>query len=114
LKNYHDFYFSLNPNYKYKYFIIYRFPLNKPELLKKWLHQTKRKNFTPTKYSRLCSEHFVDDDYLIRPGSDVKLLKDNAFPTIFKGFPNLLQQKLPVKRRILQKYTVNIKYPYNN
>ena len=66
----------------------------------------KRKNFMPTKYSTLCSEHFKPEDYQIRPGAVVKLLKDDAVPSIFKGFPSHLQNELPVKRRILQRSTV--------
>lgn len=38
----------------------------------------KRKNFTPTKYSYLCSEHFGPNDYQIRPGADLKLLLEYA------------------------------------
>ncbi|KAL4097295.1 hypothetical protein QTP88_022094 [Uroleucon formosanum] len=56
----------------------------------------KRKNFTPTKYSYLCSEHFGPNDYQIRPGADIKLLLEYgeyAIPSIFKGFPTHLQKK---------------------
>lgn len=94
--------------------MIFRFPLNNPKLLNIWLNKVKRKNFKPTKFSSLCSEHFTPEDYQLRPGADVKLLKTEAFPTVFKGLPSYLQDKLPVKRRILQRSTVNICYILNN
>jgi len=53
----------------------------------------KRKNFTPTKYSYLCSEHFGPNDYQIWPRTDIKLLLEYAVPSIFKGFPTHLQKK---------------------
>lgn len=80
-------------------------------MLSKWVSQTNRKNFTPTLYSRLCSEHFVAEDYQIRPGASVKLLKDDAFPSVFKSAPGHLQKKLLAKHKrlaILQTHTVNI------
>lgn len=53
----------------------------------------KHKNFTATKYSYLCSEHFGPNDYQIRPGADIKLLLEYAVLSIFKGFPTHLQKK---------------------
>ncbi len=46
----------------------------------------KRKNFIPTKYTFICSEHFIPDNYQIRPGASVRLLKDDAYPTVFNGY----------------------------
>ncbi|GFV41315.1 uncharacterized protein TNCV_2369041 [Trichonephila clavipes] len=37
---------------------FFSFPLKDPCLLKKWLQNLGRKNFKPTKYSSVCSEHF--------------------------------------------------------
>jgi len=33
-------------------YLFYRFPLGNPELLKQWLQAMKRKQFTPSKYSK--------------------------------------------------------------
>lgn len=58
----------------------------------------KRKNFKPSEYSYLCSEHFTNEDYQIRPGANVKWLKDEAVPSIFKEFSQHLQKKKVVRR----------------
>ncbi|XP_022170372.1 THAP domain-containing protein 1-like [Myzus persicae] len=42
---------------------FFRFPLANVNLNKKWIAAIKRKNFTPTKWSRLCSDHFVYENY---------------------------------------------------
>ncbi|KFV77663.1 THAP domain-containing protein 1, partial [Struthio camelus australis] len=60
---------------------IYRFPLTRPDLCKKWEAALKRKNFKPTKYSSICSEHFTPDCF--KRECNNKLLKENAVPTIF-------------------------------
>lgn len=81
---------------------FHRFPLNRPEILNKWIHAMRRKNFTPNKYSYLCSEHFNPEDYQIRPGADIKLLLENAVPSVFKGFPDHLQKKRIVRRQLVR------------
>ncbi|KAE9521578.1 hypothetical protein AGLY_018042 [Aphis glycines] len=86
---------------------FHKFPLNNPELLKKWSIEVKRKNFIPTMYSTLCSEHFKFDDNQIRPGATVKLLKTDAFPSIFKAFPSHLKKTIPVKRLKLDRIMTN-------
>ncbi len=70
--------------------------------MEKWIHEMKRKNFKPSEYSYLCSEHFTNEDYQIRPGANVKWLKDVAVPSVFKEFPQHLQKK-KVVRRLLQR-----------
>ncbi|XP_050064269.1 THAP domain-containing protein 1-like [Aphis gossypii] len=82
---------------------FHRFPLKRPSVLEKWIHEMKRKNFKPSEYSYLCSEHFTNEDYQIRPGANVKWLKDEAVPSsVFKEFPQHLQKK-KVVRRLLQR-----------
>ncbi|XP_067945598.1 THAP domain-containing protein 5-like isoform X2 [Watersipora subatra] len=80
---------------------FHRFPQNNPALLKAWIIATKWKNFTPTKYSKICSNHFKDSDYsgIARQS----LLLPTAVPSIF-DFPKHLQKKKGVerKRRVLQ------------
>uniref|UniRef100_UPI00398E7510 THAP domain-containing protein 1 isoform X3 n=1 Tax=Pristiophorus japonicus TaxID=55135 RepID=UPI00398E7510 len=58
-----------------------RFPLKRPELCKKWLAAVRRRNFTPTKNSNLCSEHFTMDCF--RKNCNNKILEENAVPSIF-------------------------------
>ncbi|NWR31086.1 THAP1 protein, partial [Tachuris rubrigastra] len=61
--------------------LAFRFPLTRPDLCKKWEAAVKRKNFKPTKYSSICSEHFTPDCF--KRECNNKLLKENAVPTIF-------------------------------
>ena len=42
---------------------FHSFPLSDKKLLKIWLKNIARKDFTPTKYSRLCSLHFKVEDF---------------------------------------------------
>uniref|UniRef100_A0A4W3J6P8 THAP domain containing 1 n=1 Tax=Callorhinchus milii TaxID=7868 RepID=A0A4W3J6P8_CALMI len=57
------------------------FPLKRPELCKKWVAAVRRRNFTPTKNSNLCSEHFTVDCF--RKNCNNKILEENAVPSIF-------------------------------
>jgi len=61
--------------------------------LKKWLHALKRKGFVPTKYSKVCGNHFEESDFEYQPGFKNKRLKKNAVPSIFSGFPDHLKKK---------------------
>lgn len=88
---------------KYTLLTWISFPLKRPSVLAKWISEIKRKNFKPTKYSYLCSKHFTNDDYQIRPGSLVKWLKDEAIPSVFENFPQHLKKK-KVVRRLLQRH----------
>ncbi|XP_072440101.1 THAP domain-containing protein 1-like isoform X2 [Chiloscyllium punctatum] len=72
-----------------------RFPLKRPELCKKWLAAVRRRNFTPTKNSNLCSEHFTLDCF--RKNCNNKILEENAVPSIFCFTrPNQQSKKLEI------------------
>ena len=77
------------------------FPLKNEELLCNWLKNIARKNFKPSKYSKLCSLHFKADDF-IKVSHDsnqrrkrkrdsehlyYRRLKPGAVPSIFKNIP---------------------------
>lgn len=79
---------------------IFSFPFKNNILLKQWVNVLKRKNFKPTQWSRICSEHFTQEDFVHRPGSERPLLKIDSVPSIFKAFPSYLQPK-PIKIRKL-------------
>lgn len=79
---------------------IFSFPLKNSVLLKQWVNALKRKNFNPTQWSRICSEHFTQQDFVYRPDSERPLLKIDSVPSIFNGFPSHLQPK-PIKVRKL-------------
>ncbi|KAL0625069.1 Peroxynitrite isomerase THAP4 [Plecturocebus cupreus] len=63
------------------YFI--RFPLKDSKRLIQWLKAVQRDNWTPTKYSFLCSEHFTKDSFSKRLEDQHRLLKPTAVPSIF-------------------------------
>ena len=70
---------------------FHMFPLKDPQLLKEWVVAVKRKNFTPTKNHRLCSNHFSQSDY-----DDTgfrRKLKHGIVPSIF-SFPAHLQKSV--------------------
>ncbi|MCP4053938.1 MAG: THAP domain-containing protein, partial [Mesoflavibacter sp.] len=41
------------------------FELKNEPLLKLWLKNLSRANFQPTEYSRVCSRHFSEDDFVV-------------------------------------------------
>ncbi|KAF6210090.1 hypothetical protein GE061_015846 [Apolygus lucorum] len=77
-----------------------------PELRQKWVIATKRKDFSPTRDTRLCSMHFSADAYQLRPNASYPLLKSDAIPTIF-DFPPHLAPPPPKKRRILARQQID-------
>lgn len=70
-----------------------RFPLSNELLTKKWVDALKRKNFKPSQSSRICSVHFTEQDYQLRPDAHRPLLKENAVPSIFPSFPSYYQKE---------------------
>ncbi|XP_025072747.1 THAP domain-containing protein 4 isoform X1 [Alligator sinensis] len=62
----------------------YWFPLKDSKRLIQWLKAVQRDNWTPTKYSFLCSEHFTKDSFSKRLEDQHRLLKPTAVPTIFQ------------------------------
>uniref|UniRef100_A0A8C9MYI5 THAP-type domain-containing protein n=1 Tax=Serinus canaria TaxID=9135 RepID=A0A8C9MYI5_SERCA len=63
---------------------LFRFPLKDSKRLIQWLKAVQRDNWTPTKYSFLCSEHFTKDSFFKRLEDHHRLLKPTAVPTIFQ------------------------------
>lgn len=62
---------------------FHRFPLKDSKRLLQWLKAVQRDNWTPTKYSFLCSEHFTKDSFSKRLEDQHRLLKPTAVPSIF-------------------------------
>ncbi|KAM3597245.1 uncharacterized protein V6R79_001808 [Siganus canaliculatus] len=60
---------------------FFKFPLYNPKRLKKWLSNMKLKDWTPSRFSVLCMNHF-EEQCIDRTGKTVKLRED-AVPTIF-------------------------------
>lgn len=81
------FFFSNVNNY------VLSFPKN-PDLLKEWLTAIRRKNFEPSIYSRICSNHFTEESFETSGWSCVPKLKIDAVPSIFD-----FRKTLPKRKR---------------
>ena len=70
-------------------FILHSFPPKGSKRRTEWIEQLGRKNFEPTKNSKVCSRHFTNADYLPAKvgvkGKELKIrkLKLSAVPTLF-------------------------------
>lgn len=82
--------------------IYYRFP-NDPNLRRRWILATKRKDFIPSKNSSLCSDHFEESDFEI--GGLRRQLKPGVIPSLFDFTPHFKPIR-PKKRRTIKKFTV--------
>lgn len=73
-----------------------------------WTSAINRPNWTPRRSSKVCSKHFIPNDYLDRPGGYVKHLKSNAVPSVFLSYP------IPVRSRKEEKTSDKEKQNENN
>ncbi|XP_060877180.1 THAP domain-containing protein 1-like, partial [Metopolophium dirhodum] len=78
---------------------FFRFPIKNEELTQLWVNAIRRKNFNPTQWSRICSVHFTENDFMIRSDADRPLLKINAVPSVFPSFPTYYQNKSKKPRK---------------
>ncbi|XP_035511527.1 uncharacterized protein zgc:153292 isoform X1 [Morone saxatilis] len=76
---------------------FFKFPLFNPRKLKKWLINMKWKDWTPSRFSVLCINHF-EEQYIDRTGKCVKLRED-AVPTIFSSADNTQKRKASINPR---------------
>ncbi|XP_026218743.1 THAP domain-containing protein [Anabas testudineus] len=76
---------------------FFKFPLYNPRKLKKWLDNMKWEDWTPSRFSVLCINHF-EDQYIDRTGKFVKLRAD-AVPTIFASPDDTQKMKASIKPR---------------
>ncbi len=84
------------------------------ELLQLWIKNIPRENWTPTKWSQICSLHFHEDSFtydsqdLRRDSGQVKKrrLKKGSVPTVFPSCPSYLS-KVPIKKRSEAASSVN-------
>ncbi|XP_039290476.1 THAP domain-containing protein 6-like [Nilaparvata lugens] len=70
---------------------FHSFPKNE-DLRRKWIIATKRKDWEPTKYSKICSAHFREDD-IDRTSLNSVRIREGAVPAIFPAFPEESQVK---------------------
>lgn len=79
--------------------LIFRFPSRKKkrQLYFLWRNALKRKNFTPNRFSYICSAHFSGNCF--RSGNEGRRrLQKDAVPTLFEYPPHLL--KAPSQPRV--------------
>ena len=74
---------------------FHRFPLEDKELRRKWVRATKLDNFTPVEDTRVCQQHFRDDDFMF---SSSKKPKPGAVPSVF-NFPKHISPSTGSKRK---------------
>ncbi|XP_034745004.1 THAP domain-containing protein 1-like [Etheostoma cragini] len=79
---------------------FFRFPMKDKDRLQQWIHNVKRKSWTPNKHSRLCCLHFTQDCFI--HGYGRVTLKPDAVPTIF--YPHY-HVKVRVRRNRVSKNT---------
>ncbi|XP_049272471.1 THAP domain-containing protein 1 [Rhipicephalus sanguineus] len=81
---------------------LFSVPLGKHDKTRRkaWLHRIGRKNFKPTKSSKLCERHFTDDQFeqTILRSFGTKKLKCSAVPSIFSHRPEKRPRKAPHPR----------------
>ena len=70
---------------------FHRIPVNKPELLTKWISAIRRDNWKPKKDMYICSDHFTPESFLPIKGLGRRKLKPDAVPNIFPKFSPHLQ-----------------------
>ena len=80
----------------------HRLPINKPSLLKQWIHKIGRENLPILDSTRVCSEHFVNSKgRKLRP-DEYPTLKLPILPTQVSVLPprrQLVRHSLPEKRK---------------
>lgn len=86
---------------------FFKFPLYNPRKLKKWLNNMKWDDWTPSRFSVLCINHF-EDQYIDRTGKSVTL-KDNAVPTIFSSSDTTQKAKTSCNPRSKQNKSPAVK-----
>ena len=80
-----------------------------PKLKREWLIKMKGECFTPSKHSRVCAEHFIEDSFeqnltvwsLLGPSFKPRrlVLKKDAVPTIFYFTVERCKPAIGQKRR---------------
>lgn len=74
---------------------FFTFPFKNKDRLEAWITAVHRKDWKPSKASRICSAHFKPQDFLHRPGTAlypyIRRLKHDAIPSVFSNYPESLE-----------------------
>ncbi|KAH7980874.1 hypothetical protein HPB49_019756 [Dermacentor silvarum] len=80
---------------------LFRIPSAKRDAAQRkvWLQRISRADFNPTQWSRLCEDHFTDDQIepVILQSCGTKKLKRQAIPSLFVHRKQLKPRKPPAK-----------------
>ncbi|KAG8275119.1 hypothetical protein J6590_093535 [Homalodisca vitripennis] len=76
-------------------------PFTDENLRRQWIIATKRKDWEPTKYSKICSAHFREAD-IDRTSLSCVRIRKGAVPAIFTAFPveSQIKERRPLKRKL--------------
>ncbi|CAK6979695.1 THAP domain-containing protein 5-like isoform X1 [Scomber scombrus] len=86
---------------------FFRFPLSDEIRVKKWVMNVRRRNWMPSRSSRLCCAHFEENQFFL----DIKgkrRLKDTAVPTIFNFPPYLVRKKEATKATRIKSVSMTV------
>ena len=82
---------------------FHKFPLKNKTLLNHWLIRISRENFEATESSRICSLHFVEEDFVTENMDtnprrkkgilEKRRLRNGAIPTRFRNLPSYYSTK---------------------
>ena len=76
----------------------FRFPSN-GEKRNLWIAAVGRWKWHPTRFSHICSEHFLSTDYSVPPGMPRPRLNPSAVPSVFPDSPKHLRKESLKKRQ---------------
>ena len=90
----------------------HRFPKaeTRPELRAAWIKAIRRKNWKPSTFSFLCSDHFEKKCFVVRPDKIGKRLNETAIPSVF-DFPTELPLNQAPSRKQLADDFLSYKFP---
>ncbi|CAI6361393.1 unnamed protein product [Macrosiphum euphorbiae] len=72
---------------------FFSFPLKNSERTQQWVNAVGRKGFIPTKHSKVCSDHFYQNDFEHKIGGSYLLkLKVTAVPSIFPNYSAIISK----------------------
>lgn len=92
---------------------FHRFPnkSKKQEIYGRWLRSVKRWKWAPTKYSYVCSDHFLITDYKVAPWEKSPRLKKGTVPSIYPSFPQHLKKKAKKRSTLNSSLVMEISEP---
>ncbi|KAG5858325.1 hypothetical protein JTB14_033292 [Gonioctena quinquepunctata] len=91
----------------YRQISFHGFPFKRPDILELWIKAVRRENWAPSRRSKLCGDHLLPTDYMVKSGCSTKRLKPNAVPTVF-SYPKHLLPKIAKPRRKIKKLELSV------